>query len=77
MKDWHSCDTTHCRAGWIVHLSGDAGYKLEKETSTVFAAMQIYKKSSDIKVNPPRFYEPNETALEDMARCAKLEGDES
>jgi hypothetical protein len=73
MGDWHTCDTTHCRAGWVVHLAGQAGGELEKKTSTLFAAMQIYKKSSDIKVPPTRFFETNEKAMEDMRRCAKLE----
>ena len=29
MGDWHTCETTHCLAGWAVHLSGPAGYALE------------------------------------------------
>jgi hypothetical protein len=73
MDTWHSCETTHCRAGWIVHLAGEAGKALEKKTSTLFAAMQIYRKSSDIQVSPPRFYEPNEVAMADIKRCAELE----
>src|SRR5689334_12019206 len=32
MKAWHSCDTTHCRAGWVIHLAGKAGYELEQRT---------------------------------------------
>ena len=45
MSDWHSdCGTTHCRAGWVVVLAGEEGLKLEKQTSTEFAAKQIYKK---------------------------------
>jgi hypothetical protein len=35
--------------------------------------MQIYHKSSDIKVSPPRFFETNDQAMEDMKRCAALE----
>jgi hypothetical protein len=73
MQDWHTCDTTHCRAGWIVHLSGQQGYDLEKHTSTLFAAQQIYKKSSPIKVSPPRFFESNEKAMADIKRCADEE----
>jgi hypothetical protein len=73
MGDWHTCDTTHCRAGWVVHLAGEAGKKLERQTSTLFAAMQIYKVSSDIPVSPTRFYEKNEVALADMKRCAEME----
>ncbi len=73
MGSWHTCDTTHCRAGWVVHLAGEEGCKLEKRTSTLFAAMQIYKKSSGIKVSPTRFFESNEVAMKDIKRCAELE----
>jgi len=41
MDSWHTCNTTHCRAGWIVHLAGKEGYELEKETNTSFAAMVL------------------------------------
>ena len=71
MDAWHTCDTTHCRAGWVVHLAGSEGYELEKKTSTLFAAMQIYNKSSpDINVSPVRFFEDNKKAMEDIKKCA-------
>ena len=73
MNTWHTCDTTHCRAGWVVHLAGKPGYELEEKTSTVFAALQIYNKSSEIKVSPTRFYEDNQTALQDIKKCAEKE----
>ena len=73
MGDWHTCDTTHCRAGWVVFLAGEAGKKLEQHTSTLFAALQIYNASSPIEVSPVRFFEDNNTALEDMRKCAELE----
>jgi hypothetical protein len=73
MDKWHTCETTHCRAGWVVILAGEAGKKLEKQTSTPFAAMQIYKASSPIRVFPPRFYENNEVAMMDIVRCADEE----
>jgi len=73
MGSWHACDTTHCRAGWVVHLAGEAGYELERRTSPLFAAMQIYHASSPIKVSPPRFFESNEIAMADMRRCAEEE----
>lgn len=75
MKSWHVCETTHCRAGWAVHLAEKAGYELEKLTSTSFAAMAIYNKSSDIKVPLHMFYVGNDESLTDMKRCAKLELD--
>lgn len=74
MGNWHhSCGTKHCRAGWVVHLAGEAGYELERFTNTAFAAMQIYKASSQIKVSPVMFYTTNEEALADMKRCANEE----
>jgi hypothetical protein len=73
MGGWHQCNTTHCRGGWVVHLAGEKGYALEKATNTLFAAMQIYKASSPIKVSPVRFFEKNEVAMADMERCAKEE----
>ena len=73
MGDWHTCDTTHCRAGWVVTLAGEAGRKLEQQTSTAFASMMIYKESSDIRVSPNMYYVTNEESMKDMKRCADLE----
>ena len=74
MSDWHTCETTHCRAGWVVCLAGAAGTELEAKTSTLFAAMQIYHKSCpNIPVSPVRFFESNEVAAADIKRCADLE----
>jgi hypothetical protein len=74
MGNWHTCETTHCRAGWVVYLAGEAGYALEKKTSTLFAAMMIYKVSDPVhRVSPGRFFETNEVALADMKRLAELE----
>lgn len=73
MSTWHTCETTHCRAGWVVNLAGDAGRALEDQTSTCFAAMQIYTASSPILVSPTRFFETNAKSMADIIRCAKLE----
>jgi len=73
MGNWHSCETTHCRAGWVVHQAGPEGKALEAKTNTEFAAMMIYKHSSPIKVSPVRFYESNEVAMADIIRCAEEE----
>lgn len=73
MGNWHTCETTHCRAGWVVHLAGEKGHALENATSTAFAAMQIYKHSSDIHVGPNQFFSSNDEALADMRRCAEEE----
>lgn len=70
MNSWHSCETTHCRAGWVVHLAGDAGHKLEQQTSPLFAALQIYK-ASGYEISPVRFFDSDEAALEDMRKLAE------
>jgi hypothetical protein len=57
----------------VVTLAGEAGRALEEKTSTAFAAMQIYKASSPIRVSPARFYDPNEAAKADIERCATME----
>ena len=69
MDSWHTCETTHCRAGWVVHLAGDAGRKLEEFHNTELAAMLIYK-ASGFPINPARFHDTNEAAMADMARLA-------
>jgi len=74
MSNWHTCDTTHCRAGWIVTLAGEDGKKLEGHLGTPLAANKIYKASSDIKVDwALRFYESDDVAMADIKRCAELE----
>jgi hypothetical protein len=70
MSTWHTCETTHCRAGWVIHLAGDAGYALEKQTSPLFAAQQIYRKSGYL-ISPVRFFDTEEKALEDMKKLAE------
>ena len=72
MSNWHTCETTHCRAGWIVHLAGAAGYALEAHHNTELAAMLIARKSG-APINPARFYDNDADALADMKRMAGLE----
>jgi hypothetical protein len=72
MGDWHTCESTHCRAGWAVALAGEAGVALEKFYNTPLAAMMIYDASDPtFKINPGRFYDGNEAALEDMRKLAE------
>ncbi len=74
MSTWHTCDTTHCRAGWVIHLAGEAGYKLQKQTDYAFAAMQIYKASSpQLPVGPNKFFGGNAESLADMQEYAEKE----
>jgi len=70
MGQWHACETTHCRAGWIVTLAGPAGKALEDFHNTELAAMLIYYESG-YHINPARFYDGNEAAMEDMRKLAE------
>ncbi len=72
MSEWHTCDTTHCRAGWVVFLAGEKGRVLEKRTSTLFAAMQIYKASDPKNHIPPvRFFDSSSITLREAAVAAE------
>lgn len=72
MGRWHTCENTHCRAGWAITLAGEAGKKLEGFYNTALAAMLIYDASDpSFKINPGRFFDANEDALADMRRLAE------
>lgn len=73
MGDWHTCNTTHCRAGWVVVLAGEDGLKLEKEVGTPAAAALIYLASDPTLERVPNWYANNEDAMADIERLAKLE----
>ena len=73
MGDWHTCETTHCRAGWVVMLAGDEGRDLEERIGTPAAASLIYLASDPAIRKFPDFYCDNETALADMKERAELE----
>jgi hypothetical protein len=73
METWHTCETTHCRAGWVVTLAGEAGKKLEAFHKTELAAALIYRESSPHQVSFARFYDSNEAAMADIKRMAELE----
>jgi len=71
MSNVHGCSTTHCRAGWAVHLAGDAGYALEKRFGWELAAMKIYDASCPgYEISPVRFHDSDEDALADMKKLA-------
>jgi hypothetical protein len=63
MDRWHTCDTTHCRAGWAVVLVGYAGRILEERVGSYAAGALIYEASTG---NVPDFFAENEDALEDI-----------
>ena len=67
MSQWH-CGTKHCRAGWAVHLAGEAGYKLQARLGPFLAGRLIYLVSTGRR---PDFFANDEEALADIERCAK------
>jgi uncharacterized protein YjbI with pentapeptide repeats len=71
METWHTCETTHCRAGWAVTLAGEAGKAMEFCLGTAAAAALIYLKSDPKLKKMPDFYADNETALADMKNLAE------
>jgi hypothetical protein len=54
----------------VVVLAGKKGKELESKTSTLFAAMQIYR-SSGYPISPCRFFDSKDKALEDMRKLAE------
>jgi len=71
MGAWHTCEKTHCRAGWAVTLAGIEGKALEHFYNTELAAMMIYDASDpNYRINPARFFDDNDAALADMKSLA-------
>jgi hypothetical protein len=71
MDAWHTCETTHCRAGWAVYLAGSAGNELEKKYGPQRAGYMIYMASTG---RVPHFFASNETALADIREQAAMQG---
>jgi hypothetical protein len=69
MGDWHSCETTHCRAGWACVLAGYRGGILEANTSSYLAGRLIYEASRPGQP-APNFFAGTEDALKDIRECA-------
>ena len=67
MSSWHSCATTHCRAGWAITLAGEKGAELEKKHGPQRAGMLIYGCSTG---RVPHFFASNDVAMEDIRACA-------
>ena len=73
MRKWHTCETTHCRAGWAITLAGAKGYDLEVEFGTFLGGSLIYAKSyPDLPL--PNFRSSNEDAMKDMRIRAGARG---
>ena len=67
MSEWHTCETTHCLAGWAVVESGAAGAALEAVTGTAVAGVMLMPSAADL------FYGTDEQAL---AWCREQVGGE-
>ena len=67
MGAWHTCETTHCRAGWAVVLAGTAGKELEGKYGPHHAGRLIYGCGTG---RVPHFFATNEKALADIRKCA-------
>lgn len=61
------CGTTHCRAGWAIHLAGEAGIALELIMGPEAAGECIYLASTGCV---PDFYADDDEAMKDIKRCA-------
>ena len=70
MGSWHTCETTHCIAGWAIHLAGDAGRALEDEVGSNAAGALIYHVSTGVV---PDFFASEESALADLRKRAAAE----
>ncbi len=69
MSTWHTCASTHCRAGWAVVLAGEEGNALEEKVGEHLAGLLIYRESRP-GMRIPDFFASDEKAMEDLRECA-------
>lgn len=70
MESWHTCNTTHCRAGWAITLH-PKGKELEEQLGSNAAGALIYAVSYPT-LPVPDFMATNDDAMADMKDRAKL-----
>jgi hypothetical protein len=77
MGRWHgedkapACKTTHCRAGWAIHLAGEFGRAMEWALGAPVAGALLYARAyPDLPI--PNFYATNEDAIADIKSRAAL-----
>jgi len=71
MAGWHSCNTTHCRAGWAITLCPH-GKVVEGLVGPSVAGALIYAASYP-KMKIPDFYCSHEEALADIEERSKTD----
>ena len=59
MSDWHTCGTTHCIAGWAIHLAGEPGRLMESMMGPELAGLLLLGTEAH-----QHFHDSNEKALE-------------
>jgi uncharacterized protein YjbI with pentapeptide repeats len=69
MAAWHTCKTTHSRAGWAIALAGKVGADLEQKVGSFHAGCLIYAASRPGKA-APHFFASDEAAMADIRTCA-------
>jgi hypothetical protein len=70
MRDWHTCETTHCIGGWVTHLAGEKGKALESFVGPLAAATLILKRSG---TRIPNYFAENEKAMAFVEKMAAEE----
>ncbi len=74
MSDWHTCDTTHCIAGWVVSIAREAGRVAENLLGTSAAGALIINESCPyLEGKVPDFHTDNEAGMAFIKECAEKE----
>jgi hypothetical protein len=59
MSSWHTCGTTHCIAGWAIHLAGEPGRVMESFMGAEVAGLLLLGTEAH-----RHFHDSNEKAME-------------
>lgn len=77
MRIPHTCETTHCRAGWAAILLGPIGLQTERQLGWEIAGALISLASCEhLRGRTPSFTCANDRALADIRRLADLDPDD-
>lgn len=76
MGDWHTCETTHCVAGWVIPMAGEFGQGAETFAGTSWAAALIINASCPyLEGKVPNFYDSNKDGMKFIEKCAAKEAE--